>query len=148
MTARSGGCLCGAVRFEAAALGGLGACHCTDCQKWCGGPLLGVHVRQADLAITGAEHVFARRTSGWASRARCAECGSPLWYRWDKGTDGAGNYEVPLGLFDDASGITLEREIFIDVKPDGFAFAGDHPRLTRAEVMASLAPGAGAEARQ
>lgn len=135
---KAGGCHCGAVRFEAAETGELGACHCIDCQKWSGGPFLGVFVPEAALTVTaGAARIATRRTSGWASRSRCAECGSPLWYRWDRGVDGTGNYEVSLGLFDAPSGIALKREIFIDFKPDGFAFAGDHPRLTRAETLAS-----------
>ena len=49
---------------------------------------------------------------------------------------GLANFEIPLGLFDDPAGIPLVREIFIDRKPEAYAFAGDHPRLTEAEVMA------------
>ncbi|MFT6452301.1 MAG: hypothetical protein ACJA06_001798, partial [Halocynthiibacter sp.] len=37
-----------------------------------------------------------------------------------KGVAGAGNYEVPIGLLDDANGLTLAKEIFIDDKPDSF----------------------------
>ncbi len=134
--ARTGACLCGAVRFTAATLGNFGACHCKMCQRWTGGPLLGVSVAEADMSVEGAENVRTRRTSDWASRSNCATCGSPLWYRWDKGVDGAGGYEVPIGLLDDADGLVLHREIFIDAKPDGFALAGDHDRLTEVEVFA------------
>src|SRR4029077_10171105 len=35
---RTGGCACGAIRFEITApFIGVGACHCTDCQKASGG---------------------------------------------------------------------------------------------------------------
>lgn len=88
--------------------------------------MIAVSVPQSAMEATGP--VAPRRTSGWATRARCAECGSPLWYRWDKGIDGAGDYEVPIGLFDDANGLTVRHEIFAAEKPDSFAFAGDHPR--------------------
>lgn len=133
---RAGSCLCGAVRFTAAALGNFGVCHCGQCQRWLGGPLLGVTVAEGDMTIEGAPAISARRTSTWASRSRCAECGSPLWYRYDRGEDGAGDYEVPVGLLDDADGLTLAREIFIDRKPDSFEFSGAHERLTEAETLA------------
>ncbi|NDV02904.1 GFA family protein [Pseudoroseicyclus tamaricis] len=137
---KTGSCFCGAVQFVASEIGTLGACHCTSCQRWTGGPLLGVTVPEAAMAVTGSDHVVTRRTSGWASRSNCGSCGSPLWYRYDKGEDGSGHYEVPLGLFDEQDDIPLTKEIFIDFKPAGFDFAGDHPRRTRAEVMPSFDP--------
>ncbi|MBY6201525.1 GFA family protein [Maritalea mobilis] len=136
----SGQCLCGAVRFTAAKLGGFGICHCGQCNRWLGGPMLGVTVEQADMSVAEGAPIVTRRTSGWASRSRCAECGSPLWYRFDKGVDGAGNYEVPLGILDDANGLALTREIFIDRKPDSYSFAGAHERLTEDETLALYAP--------
>lgn len=134
---RTGQCLCGAVRFEASEFGEVGACHCVQCQRWTGGPLIAVSVPEAAMRVEG--EVTVTRTSDWATRSRCASCGSPLWYRFDNGAD-RGPYEVALGLFDDANGLSLMREIYVDQKPDGFAFAGDHPRLTRAETRALYAP--------
>ena len=134
MTTRSGQCACGAVRFSFTEPGNFGICHCAQCQKWLGGPMLAVTVQEADMSIEGAGHIAARRTSTWATRSRCGTCGSPLWYRYDKGVDGAGNYEVPIGLLDDANGLTLRREIFIEAKPDCFDFAGEHPRLTKSDL--------------
>ena len=136
MTRRTGQCLCGAVRFAAAATGGFGVCHCGICRRWTGGPLFAVTVKVADMTIEGAGAVRATRTSAMATRCRCADCGSPLWYRYDKGQDGTGDYEVPVGLLDDASGLTIGREIFIDGAADGIALRGDHPRLTETERMA------------
>ncbi len=81
---------------------------------------------------------MARRSSDWATRSFCGSCGSPLWYRLDSGVDGTGDYEVALGLFDDPNGFTLEQEIFIDCKPDSYALAGDHKRMTRAEAFAAF----------
>lgn len=135
MSARTGQCLCGAVRFTASETGNFGACHCQMCQRWLGGPMLGVTVPEAAMAVEGAEHVVTRRTSDWASRSRCGTCGSPLWYRYDRGADGTGDYEVPIGLLDNADGLHLRREIFIDRKPDCFAFAGERPRLTESETL-------------
>ncbi len=135
MSARTGQCLCGAVRFEAAELGGFGICHCKMCQRWGGGPMFGVTVPEAAMTVSGAGNIGSYRSSGWASRSFCTRCGSVLWYRYDKGRDGTGNYEVPIGLLDDADGLELRRELFIDVKPDRCDRRRPQ-RLTAAEVVA------------
>ena len=44
-----------------------------------------------------------------------------------------------LGTLDDASGLDLEREIFIDRKPDNYSFEGPTEQLTEAQVMAEFA---------
>lgn len=134
MSARTGHCLCGAVSFTAESLGGFGVCHCTQCQRWAGGPFFGVTVKAEEFSVAGTAHVGTYISSGWASRSFCKECGSPLWYRYDPEKNGGGTYEIPVGLLDDTSGLHLEREIYIDRKPAAFDIAGDHPRLTEAEV--------------
>ena len=131
-----GQCLCGAVSFSMDKVGSFGICHCRQCQRWTGGPLMAVTVLEDDMDIMGADSIVSRRTSSWASRSHCGSCASPLWYRHDRGVDDNGNYEVPIGLLDDANGLVLEREIFIDRKPDCIEFVGDHPRLTEAETLA------------
>lgn len=132
-----GQCLCGSVTFEARELGNFGVCHCKQCQQWAGSALFGITVPEAAMKITaGEENVGTFRSSDWASRSFCTTCGSALWYRFDKGLDGKGNYEVPIGLLDDVSGVTLKREIFADEKPACWSLAGDHERLTAAQTRA------------
>ncbi len=97
---------------------------------------MAVTVHENDINIVSKTSIVSRRTSDWASRSHCGSCGSPLWYRHDRGVDDSGDYEVPIGLLDDADGLILEREIFIDRKPDCISFVGDHPRLTEAETLA------------
>jgi hypothetical protein len=43
-----------------------------------------------------------------------------------------------MGTFDDLSPFSLAAEIFIDEKPQTYHLAGDHPRLTGEEFIASL----------
>jgi hypothetical protein len=43
-----------------------------------------------------------------------------------------------MGAFDDESVFELVGEIYVDEKPPGYNFAGEHPRQTGAEFMASL----------
>jgi len=50
----------------------------------------------------------------------------------------SGTYIITTGAFDDVEQFDMAGEIFIDEKPGGYDFAGDHPRLTGAEFLASM----------
>jgi hypothetical protein len=139
---RTGHCLCGAVSIVVAHVPHeLDACHCGMCRRWTGLCTLGFGVAEADLTITGAENVAAYRSSEWAERCFCRVCGSHLWSRLTipgrKIT-----HIVAVGLLDDLSGLHLAREIFIDRKPDAFAFAGETRKMTEAEFMAAISANA------
>ena len=43
---------------------------------------------------------------------------------------------VAAGLFDNAGGMTLVGELYVDKRPSGYAFAGDLHGMTKAEVEA------------
>tara|TARA_R110002074_G_scaffold116692_2_gene248201 strand:+ start:584 stop:1030 length:447 start_codon:yes stop_codon:yes gene_type:complete len=139
MSARSGGCLCGAVRFTATLTSrDFGACHCEMCRRWTGSALLGITVPQDNVQWQGAAQIARFQSSNWAERANCRTCGSPLYYHVTLKGPMSANLEIPVGLFDDANGLTFNSEIYIDHKPDSFAYAGDHPRLTRTETLAKF----------
>ncbi len=130
--------MCGAVSFTAADVPSeFGACHCEMCRRWSGSALLALTVKAADVTFAGEAHIRTLQSSDWAERAWCQRCGTGLYYRLtgDSGP-GAGTMTMPLGIFDDPDGFTFSNEIFIDCKPDSFAYAGERERLTRAEVMA------------
>jgi hypothetical protein len=131
---RTGGCLCGAVRYVARDIGNFGVCHCKMCQRWAGSALFGVNVPEAAMEVAGQTARF--RSSDWASREFCPTCGSVLWYRFDHGRDGTGDYEVAVGSLDDANGLILDREINIDIKPDSWALAGEQEQLTEEQTLA------------
>lgn len=80
----TGGCLCGAVRYESREQPVLGSiCHCVMCQKSYGG------LYQAALKIPGEGFRYTRgepkyyRSSSFARRGFCAECGSPIAFLYD-----------------------------------------------------------------
>ena len=130
MAARRGQCQCGAVTFNADEVESeFGACHCRMCQRWSGGIFLTTTAR--GLSFDGEEHISIYRASDWAERGFCAHCGSHLFYRLLNSDE----YEMCLGTFDDQSDFVLASEIFVDRKPDGYALAGEHPRLTEAETL-------------
>lgn len=135
---RSGGCLCGAVRFDARNVPDtFGICHCEMCRRWTGSALVEVSINTDDITWHGREHIATRAGSAWAERAWCRECGTGLYFRQTKPGKWFGTSDLPLGLFDDPNGFTLSHEIFVDVVPDGLACVGtDHKRLTRADVLA------------
>lgn len=127
----TGHCMCGAVGFTAQGVEtGHHACHCKMCQRWSGGPLFAAEVDE--IVFTGEQYIQTYASSEWAERGFCARCGSGLFYRLKS----SGMTMVTVGLFDDPSPFKLTGEIFVDHKPDGFSFAGDHERLSEAETMA------------
>ena len=75
-------------------------------------------------------------SSAWAERGFCKACGTTLFY-YLKPTQA---YTISVGAFDDQTSFQLVREIFIDRKPPGYAFAGDHERWTEAETFERLTP--------
>ncbi len=135
MSSAGGQCLCGAVRFTVDTVDPHHhACHCGMCRRWSGGPLFAMSTTGA--SFEGEENITVYDSSDWAERGFCRRCGTNLFYRLKQ----AGNYVICAGTFDDSSLFKLVGEIFIDNKPDGYDFAGDHPRLTEAETIAKFSP--------
>lgn len=137
-TERTGHCLCGAVRITARNTGqGLHACHCGMCRRWSGLSFVGFGVAEADLTIEDQESVACYASSDWAERCFCRICGSTLWYHLTI-PDQEHSHFIAAGLMDDLSGMALETELFIDRKPDAFAFAGETVKTTEADFLASV----------
>ena len=83
MTAFSGSCQCGAVRYECAAEPLFtGNCHCRDCQKATGGayvPVLAVPANSIKIA-GDVKYYDSRADSGHTfSRGFCPNCGARLF---------------------------------------------------------------------
>ncbi|WP_020591602.1 GFA family protein [Kiloniella laminariae] len=132
----TGKCLCGAVKFTASEVTtGHGACHCSTCRKWGGGPALATDV--GSIQFEGQDNISVYGSSDWAERGFCKTCGTHLFYRLKEG----GMNVVWVGAFDQQEAFTLAAEIYIDRKPKSYDFAGDHPRLTEAEFLKSIGMG-------
>ncbi|QIG78790.1 GFA family protein [Stakelama tenebrarum] len=129
-----GTCLCGAVTITIRpAERHVDACHCDMCRRWAGGAFLSMPA-VTDIAIEGAENVTRYRSSDWAERGFCGECGTHLFYHLLP----ADSYSCPSGLFARADDFPLTSEIFIDEKPATYSFAGNRERLTGAQVIAQF----------
>ena len=79
----TGGCLCGAVRYEASAPpDNTSYCHCRMCQRNVGN-VFALHTTFPATALRftkGSPKIY--RSSAFAERGFCASCGSPLTFRY------------------------------------------------------------------
>ncbi|MEM7544905.1 MAG: GFA family protein [Pseudomonadota bacterium] len=123
-----GHCLCGAVRLHATQYAKtVSACHCSMCRRWTGSAMWCLDVPTEALTVEGP--VATYRSSAFAERAWCRDCGTHLWIRDDEGTE----FELMPGLFDAAAKLRLRSEIYIDCAFACISLAGDHDRRTQAE---------------
>ena len=133
---RTGGGLCGAVRFTAIpANRDVGACHCSMCRKWSAGPFMVLDCGST-LKVEDTSNLGVYRSSEWAERCFCKQCGTPLFYR----LVGKNYHYVSAEAFDDRAGYALTSQVFIDEKPGYYDFANKTHNMTGAEVFAAFAP--------
>ncbi len=99
----TGGCGCGAVRFEVdAPLVSAVYCHCTRCQRRTGtaASASGRAAPGAFRIVQGEQHLRAWEPEGGAAKVFCGLCGSAVFSRTDTGDIG-----VRLGAFDGDPGV-------------------------------------------
>ena len=126
----TGRCLCGAVTFTATDVDPhFHICHCGMCRRHAGAPTMSVSV--GGIRFEGEADILRYKSSDFAERGTCKTCGSHLFYHLFQ----PDMYIMSIGAFDDQSQFTMGGEIYIDNKPAGYAFAGDHPRETEAEFL-------------
>ena len=132
---RKGGCLCGAVRYEAETDGRFSVCYCKMCQRWASGVFMGAPT--AAFTVTSGDDVLTvARTSDWATRGFCSKCGSNIYYY----ADDQESPSIAMGSLDDTTGMTPRIQFFYDKKPDGLGLDRETKTMTEAECMAHFAP--------
>lgn len=111
----TGGCLCGAVRFEVRALQPLYVCvcHCHSCRKAAGGAMVAwVTFREDDVTISG-DALTERRSSPGVTRGHCARCGTSLSYRHARRP---GQIDLTLASMDHPAAFTPVAHIWLEDK--------------------------------
>jgi hypothetical protein len=114
MPIRTGGCLCGAVRYESGGepLFSL-QCHCRDCQRASGAAhVSAVRMPSAEFRIIqGAPKTYVARSDAGndISRVFCGECGTPLYVQVSTRPDIVG---LRVTTFDDPSWFKPDANIF------------------------------------
>ena len=124
----SGGCLCGAVRFEV--LGDLRPvifCHCGQCRTQTGMYVGATDANDSALTVTGGDAVRWFRASEEAARGFCATCGSLLF--WQR--DGSDRTSIMAGAFEDGTPLVAASHIFVEDKPDWYVIRDGLPRYAR-----------------
>ncbi len=121
----SGGCLCGAVRYEVTGpLRGVVLCHCAMCRKTHG------HVGAYTAAAKSALQLIESRGLKWyrsserARRGFCGECGASLfWEAADRDT-----ISIAAGTLDPPTGLATVLQIHVASAGDYYTVADDIPK--------------------
>ncbi len=136
LTQAKGQCLCGSVEIAAATMSqSVGACHCSTCRKWGGGPLFAVDCH-TDVKFSGEESISSYASSDWAERGFCTQCGTHLFFK----LKGNSQYIIPVGLFDDGLNVVFDHQVFIEEKPEYYDFSNPTKELTGEELFAQFSP--------
>jgi hypothetical protein len=110
----TGGCLCGAVRYQTHGKPlRTVVCYCKFCQR-CTGSALGVWstFTPEQVHLTGPLSTYEHRSdeSGrWIRLNFCAQCGASVTSTFEKGP---GEVAILGGTFDDTTWITVDRQVW------------------------------------
>jgi len=112
----TGGCLCGAVRYEATGpFRGVVVCHCGQCRKWHGAAPGYTAVDKPRFALTSGEDSLRwYRSSPSATRGFCAACGSSLFWQGD----GRAHISIAAGTLDGPTGLAIKAHFMPEFKAD------------------------------
>ena len=121
----TGGCLCGAVRYEVRGqLRDVVNCHCDECKRWNGGVGSYAATRATDLVVSGEalRWIESPRSDRLAWRGFCSDCGSSLFWRpgdSDSVSITAGTVDRPTGLRTVGHWYTRQAGDYYELPDDG-----------------------------
>jgi hypothetical protein len=123
---RTGGCLCGAVRYEVRGpLRAVVMCHCTQCRRMTGHVMAATAARHRDFRLLSEQGLRWYSSSEEARRGFCALCGSTLFWQ-----GAARDYlSIAAGSLDDSSGLRIACHIFTADKGDYYEIVDSAPQL-------------------
>lgn len=118
----TGGCLCGAVRYEITTRPGpVSFCHCGQCRSQHSHVGAYTTFPRGELRLVREEGLSWYRSSDRARRGFCRVCGSGLF--WDP--LGEGRIDVTAGSLDEPTGLQADRHIFVASKGDWYEIGDD-----------------------
>ena len=110
---RTGGCLCGACKYE---IDGdpvvVAHCHCVDCQRLTGtGHSTGAMFAESGIRLSGpsASYSMSSENGNDVTRVFCGKCGSPLF---GKNSGMLGFMTVSLGTLDSPDDLVPQVVVF------------------------------------
>lgn len=137
----TGGCLCGAVRYEVAGpLRSVLVCHCEECRRWHGAPAQSTAAPRDRLRLTeqrGLRWVASPRSDASARRGFCGECGSSLF--WD--APGRDYVAIAAGTVDGETGVRTAAHWYVSQKGDWYDLPNDGlPRHDSSAAVSGVDP--------
>ncbi|MBC9227973.1 GFA family protein [bacterium SPL81] len=129
-----GQCVCGETTFEVELKNhNVHACHCSICRRQTSGVIMTIDVEQGTLNFIKQNRLAIYESSGWGERGFCNACGTNLFWRTkDKSYCNVNAF----ALNDMPEDLNLDMEIYIDCKPQFYAFENSTKKLTESEVIA------------
>ncbi len=125
----TGGCMCGAVRYEA--IGeplGIGYCHCHSCRGHTGAPVVTYVGFKADqVRFIGRERSVYNSSPG-VGRAFCNQCGTPLTWEGFTRTWNSTIIEFHISTLDDPDSFVPEEHWLHEERIAWFDVADGLPR--------------------
>ena len=133
MTTRfTGGCLCGAVRYEATGEPEVTLfCHCTQCQKETGSAFSAeIILPRTAVTIEGAmtEYDTVADSGNKATRKFCPICGCPILLEFER-ADYRDTVCISVGSLDDASSLQPQAHCFTATKQPWVHISDDLPQF-------------------
>ena len=131
----AGGCQCGAIRYAFyAPLENAHVCHCRMCQRASGGVFAALAGGAPDnFAWTrGTPKFFA--SSNLAQRGFCADCGTPLSFKYELAT---ARIYVTIGSLDHPESVTLVKQFGTESRLPWVKFCEDVPAERTGESAAA-----------
>jgi len=123
-----GHCVCGAVGIIIKEYGDfVYSCHCDTCRRMNCGPVLSVDPGPKENVVFehGEDKITIYRDEE-VERGFCSACGTTLF--WHSPADN--HYCMNAELFDDIiKNASFKLELFYDMKPEYYTFAGERKRL-------------------
>lgn len=134
-----GQCICAATQFEVElANHHVHSCHCSICRRQTSGVIMTLDIVPGSLQFIQQEQLGVYHSSAWGERGFCKNCGTNLFWRSRDQSYCNINAFALNELPDD---LDLDLEIYVDHKPDFYAFQGQRKTMTEAEVVAMFQAG-------
>jgi len=136
----TGGCLCGAVRYEYdEAVGPANYCHCADCRRCTGSAFnIGVRVAAGQFRIVkGSVKGFTKAgdSGHLLTRHFCPECGSPLFTSSPRHPE---DYYLKAGSLDDPAVVRPTHQNWVKSRVPWAAIDPDLPRFAEGGISGTV----------
>ena len=126
-TVFEGGCLCGAIRYRAAAPPMRAViCHCSMCRKHTGAPIGSFVHFPIDSFTWLSEQPTRYRSSEFAERGFCSQCGSTVAMHEEVLND---RVQVALGSLDQPDRVSINDHVWTEDQISWFEIKDDLPRF-------------------